>query len=226
MRNLLCTLCAVLTLAACSNLETVETRDDLGRLTERFTVNKETGAREGKYQAFYPDGALKEEAWYRNGSLHGVRKRFYENGNLDFLETYVNGHFEGLYQKYYPNGQLANEGQYIADEMTGTWRRWYESGELMEEVHFEHNLENGPYRFYHKNGQISTEGTFIQGDNDHGELLLYDEQGRLIEKMYCYWGVCATTWRADKGELAIDTARIRSLGERNRSLIERELGMK
>lgn len=213
-------------LASCSRVELVETRDEQGRITERFTIDKTTGAKEGKYEAFYPNGTLKEEAWYHNDTLHGVRKMFYENGKLDFLETYVNGRFEGLYQKYYPNGQLANEGNYVNNEMTGIWRRWYETGELMEEVNFEHNLENGPYRFFHKNGQVSLSGTFIEGDNDHGELLRYDERGNLIEKMYCYWGVCATTWKVGKGEFPIDTSRIKTLGEHNRFLIEKELGVR
>lgn len=223
LRNFLVCCFVLLLVASCSNIETIETLDESGRVIERFFQDKRTGKREGKYEAFYPNGNLKEVCFYHNDTLQGQRKLFYENGQLQILENYVNGAFEGLYQMYFQNGQLSNEGIYHQNEMTGIWKRWYETGELREEVTFKHNLENGPYTFYHKNGQDSIKGHFIQGDNDHGEVLKFDESGKLYEKMYCYWGVCATTWSAEKGHIQIDTNKIIELGDQNRMIIEREL---
>ncbi|MAT53626.1 MAG: hypothetical protein CMN32_04040 [Saprospirales bacterium] len=223
LRNLLMASFVLLLFAGCSDIETVEVFDDSGRVLERYSQNKKTGLKEGKYEAFFPDGTLKETCFYKNDTLDGKRTLYYENGQVDAIENYKNGNFEGLFQKYFQNGQLSNEGQYVNNEMTGIWKRWYDTGELREEVNFEHNLENGPYKFYHKNGQVSVQGSFIQGDNDHGEVLKYDENGQLIEKMYCHWGVCATTWTLAEGDIKIDSARIKDLGEKNRFIIERDL---
>ncbi len=223
LRNLTSLSIVLLLLSACSNIETTENTDEAGRVIERFSQNRKTGQKAGKYQAFYPDGTLKEECFYKNDTLDGERKLFYENGQLSTVEHYKNGAFEGLFQSYFQNGRLANEGHYHNNKMSGIWKRWYPTGELREEVNFEHNLENGPYKFYHKNGQVSVQGNFIQGDNDHGETLKFDENGQLIEKMFCHWGVCATTWTIAEGEVKIDSARIIQLGERNRFIIEREL---
>lgn len=221
-KNQLPIFASLLIIAGCSNLETVEHKDDAGKVMERFSQDKKTGQKEGTYEAYHPDGKIKESANYVHDTLEGERKLFFENGQVDAIEHYQKGSFEGIFQKFYKNGQLANEGNYINNEMSGLWKRWYETGELWEEVNFEHNLENGPYKIYHKNGQINLQGSFIEGDNDHGELLKYNEDGQLAEKMFCHWGICATTWRLSEGDIQIDSARIKELGENNRIIIERE----
>ena len=41
------------------------------------------------------------------------------------------------------------------------------------------------------------EGTYIDGDNEQGELKLYDEQGELEKIMQCERGICHTTWKKE-----------------------------
>ena len=60
--------------ACSSDVETVENRDDQGRM-ERFSRRKKDFAKQGLYQKFYPDGKLSEEAHFVNDSLEGVRER-------------------------------------------------------------------------------------------------------------------------------------------------------
>ncbi|MFQ5445672.1 MAG: toxin-antitoxin system YwqK family antitoxin [Saprospiraceae bacterium] len=201
----------------CSNLETVENKTDEGILLEKYSRRKDTFAKQGQYLAFYPNGQVAEQSWYENDTLNGERKLFYESGKIESVEHQVMGRFEGVYQHFYENGQLSNEGQYANNEMTGIWKRWYDSGELMEEVTFAHNNENGPFKLYYKNGQVQVEGNYISGDNDHGELKQYSESGEHITTMFCHYGVCATTWSVDKGDIKIDSARIIALGELNKS---------
>ncbi len=114
------------------------------------------------------------------------------------------------------DGKLTNEGQYLNNEMSGTWKRWYDTGELQEEVTFAANLENGPFKEYHKNGKLKAEGNYLEGDNEQGELKEYDENGELVKRMYCEFGVCMDAWTKEKGDVAIDTARIKKLAELKR----------
>lgn len=185
---------------ACSDVETVDVTNPSGILTERFTQNKKTKQKEGKLIRFFEDGAILEESNYQNDILNGERKIYYENGQLQFLEKYKEGNFDGLYQAYYNNGQVELEGNYINGSMNGLWTRFYETGEKMEVVAFENNEENGPFTEYHTNGQLKAKGAYQNGDNEHGELQLFNETGALIKKMNCENGRCKTTWVKEKIE--------------------------
>lgn len=213
MRFFLFSCFAILCFAACSNFETVEKKDDSGKVVERFTINKKTKKKEGEYTAFYPSGVKMEESFYINDSLNGERKLYHENGQLESITTHANGMFEGKYQKFDEQGKMLNEGQYVNNEMTGIWKKWYDTGELAEEVTFAANLENGPFKEFFKNGKLKTEGNYVEGDNEQGELKIYDETGELVSRKYCEYGICYDTWTKEKGDIAIDTAKIHSLAQ-------------
>lgn len=204
---------AILLLAACSNFETIENKDERGKVIERYTINKKTKKKEGEYTAFFPSGAKLEESQYLNDSLNGERKLFYENGQVDQIFHHANGMFEGKYQKFNEQGKLTNEGQYVNNVASGIWKRWYDSGQLMEEVSISDNMENGPFKEYYENGKIKAEGSYLDGENENGELKMYDENGELQKKMYCEYGVCFNAWTKEKGEVTIDTAKMRALVE-------------
>ncbi len=176
-----------------SKLERVETTNEYG-YTERYRRDRETYAREGTYQRYNTQGELVEQAEYRNDSLIGERILFYENGDTQIVETYRNGAFEGPYRLYYEGGPVQQEGRYVNNVMEGEWKGYYPSGQLKEVVTFRNNTENGPFREWHENGQLKAEGTYRDGDNEHGELKLYDEQGELERVMNCDMGMCETTW--------------------------------
>ena len=213
MRNLLLLLLTIFTLAACSKIEKIENKNDSGVLLEKYSRRKDTFAKEGQYQSFYPNGKVFEESWYVNDTLHGERKLFYENGPLQSVEHLEHGQYAGPFLKYYENGQISNEGQYVSNEMSGVWKRYFDTGELMEDVTFSKNEENGPFKIYHKNGKMSIQGVYENGENEQGELNKFDENGELIAKMLCFYGACATTWSKEAGDLKIDTARIKELGD-------------
>ena len=179
---------------ACSSVETIEIKNPSGVLTERFTQDKKTKQKEGKRIQYFENGAIMEESIYQKNILHGERKIYYENGQLQFLEQYKEGNFDGLYQAYYDNSNIELEGNYINGSMNGLWTRFYETGEKMEVVAFEDNEENGPFTEYHANGQIKAKGSYQNGDNEQGELQLFNEAGDLIKKMNCENGRCKTTW--------------------------------
>lgn len=193
-------LLSILAITACnSRLETVNTQDEYG-YTEVYQRDKEDYGKEGVYERYNEKNIKVEEAVYRNDTLSGYRILYYENGDTQVVENYVDGHFDGVFQAYYENGQLEINGTYNDNTMDGPWKRYYQNGQLMEIVTFRNNEENGPFTEYHENGKLKAEGSYLNGDNEHGELKLYDESGELIRKMNCENGICRTVWSRESSE--------------------------
>lgn len=177
-------------------MEIVEKTDAHGNI-ERYSRRVDDYAKEGQYSLISPEGNLLETAEYHNDTLHGIRVLFFENGDTQVVERYDYGIFAGPFQAYYEGGILELEGNYEANVMEGTWKRYYKSGKLMEEVTFQDNAENGPFTEYYENGKIKAEGYYKDGDNEHGSLKIYNEEGVLVKTMDCQHGVCRTIWEKE-----------------------------
>ncbi len=202
MRTYSFLLFASLLFFACSpSTETIEIKNEAGILTERYTQDTKTELRVGVSYHYFEDGTVQDESNYTNGILDGERKLYYENGKLQAIERYDKGIFAGTYQAFYENDSLELEGQYVSGIMSGAWKRYYKSGQLMEVVVFEKNEENGPFIEYYENGKTKAEGTYLNGDNEHGELKLYDETGELERRMNCLMGRCETIWQREEKEI-------------------------
>ncbi len=184
-------------LLSCSNVEVVETFNDNGELSESYEVDPKTKKRHGTYRR-YIGNKVTEEAFYHQDTLVGTRVIYDDQGNRLIEETYVGGTYHGPYLSYYPDGTVKLEGQYADGTMEGVWIKYYNSGTIMEKVSMHLNAENGPFSEYYENGKIKAEGSYLDGDNEHGELLLYDEKGQLERKMQCDQGICHTTWSRTK----------------------------
>lgn len=180
-----------------SNIEEITEQDEFGN-TIRFERRKSDFAREGWSYTTSPDGVLVEVAHYQSDTLDGQRILFTATGDTSIIENYRTGIFDGPYRLYHENGILKQEGNYVNNEMTGKWNTYYDNGQLKEAVAFSKNLENGPFIEYYRNGKLAAEGAYLNGDFEHGELKIYDEQGELTRTMQCVSGRCTTTWSAEE----------------------------
>lgn len=187
-------------IVSCDNgLEEVTEQDEFGN-TIRFERRKTDFAREGWSYTNNPEGVLVEAAQYHSDTLNGLRIIFTETGDTSIVEQYEMGRFVGEYRLYHENGQLKQRGTYVDNEMKGDWETFYDNGQLKERVHFAENMENGPFIEYHRNGNLAAEGAYIDGDYEHGELKIYNENGELQRTMICDRGRCSTTWKAEEKE--------------------------
>ena len=197
-----CLFLSLLFFANCKEnpLETVETRDDAGRL-ERYQRNKKDFAKEGLYQKLSPDGKLLEEAHYHGNILEGERKYFYPSGSVESIENYKNGQIHGQYRKFYENGTPRIEQNFVEGAMQGLSIRYHPTGAVEERVTMKDNEENGPFQEYYENGNLKVEGIYApMGDEsalEQGELKEYDENGQLIRIADCTNGRCVTRWKND-----------------------------
>ncbi len=172
-------------------LEPVETKDEYG-YTEKYYRRVSDYAKEGWYQKFDMENRKIEDAHYVHDTLDGLRILYYDDGDTMSVETYRKGAFEGPFRAYHENGQLKTAGIYENNAMAGQWHSYYENGRLRESVTFRDNAENGPFIEYHPNGKLKAEGAYLDGDNEHGELKVYDENGVLLRTMMCNRGACKT----------------------------------
>ncbi|MEL7219869.1 MAG: toxin-antitoxin system YwqK family antitoxin [Bacteroidota bacterium] len=180
-------------------LETVSEQDEFGN-TITYKRRKVDAARQGLAETTDPIGQLIELAHYEADTLHGQRILFYVTGDTNIVENYNMGVFDGPYRAYFEEGILKQEGQYKNNELVGTWRSYHDNGQLKEAVQFANNEENGPFVEYHPDGKLAAEGSYLDGDNEHGELKIYNENGELLRTMMCDKGRCQTTWSADAPE--------------------------
>jgi antitoxin component YwqK of YwqJK toxin-antitoxin module len=189
-------LLAAIFLATSCGTSLVKRTESGAYYTEEYMLRKKDQVKHGPYKKYTLDGQLLEEGVYEEGEVNGIRKK-YVDGKIAAIETVKEGVFHGLYQSFYPNGGVNSEGFYDEEQMVGVWKRFYKNGQVLEEVTFEDNIENGPFKEYYENGNIKAEGAYLNGDQEHGELLLYNEKGELIRKMNCVEGICRTTWEKD-----------------------------
>ena len=173
-----------------------EETDFQGHL-ERYSVIAQTETKHGNYQRKDPQGVLLEEADYDHGALNGNRVLYYPSRDTQIIETHANGIYEGLYKSFYEGNRVKLEGYYIDNKMSGLWYKYYEDGSLKEEVTFADNAANGPFKEYHLNGQLAVTGSYLDGENEHGELKFYSEEGIHTRTMECNKGMCRTSWRLE-----------------------------
>ena len=184
--------------SACSKSKTkiVKSTSEDG-FTKEYEVDKKSNLKNGIYRLFDPSNNLVEETQYLNDQIHGNRKLFYKNGALESEEQYVEGKFEGSFKGYYESGVLKQEGNYENGQMLGKWNSYYENGKLKEVVTFKDSEENGPFIEYYENGVTKAEGSYLNGDYEHGPLVIFKEDGSVDRKMNCVEGRCKTIWSSE-----------------------------
>jgi antitoxin component YwqK of YwqJK toxin-antitoxin module len=62
-----------------------------------------------------------------NGNRHGYCEIYYDNGNLWYKGTYVDGKPHGYWEGYYDNGNLCYKGNHVAGNRHGYWEEWYKN---------------------------------------------------------------------------------------------------
>ncbi len=81
---------------------------------------------------YYKSGKLKMEAFSetkknRKEKYRGIRKIYFETGELKEEEFYKNGKPEGIWRTFYRNGKIKTKGKYSNGEKVGVWKTFYKS---------------------------------------------------------------------------------------------------
>jgi antitoxin component YwqK of YwqJK toxin-antitoxin module len=114
-------------------------------------------------KTYYDNGQLKWYFTYLNGFPDGIQKEYYENGQLESEGQYKDRYITGIWKGYYENGQLKYEGNYTDGEKDGMWKRFYENGQLLSKRHYKDGKKNGLYETYYK-GKLIESGKYKIGE--------------------------------------------------------------
>lgn len=161
-----------------------------------------TGVRNGKSVEYYSNGKPDKELNFRNDTLNGVQKMYYENGNLRSEANVTMGKYNGAYLEYFESGRLKRKMYYANDTINGTETVYNEQGIIISEVQIKNEVLDGECKYYHANGTLWTIRTFKAGNlwevplnqdkngkkldpgsikEGNGTVNIYDENGALSD---------------------------------------------
>ena len=92
-------------------------------------INYVDNRKHGRYEERDRDGKLVIQASYLNGKLHGERREYYDNGQLNELQQYEHGRECGVYESYYKGGQISIQAEYLNGCLHGLYQTWNEHGQ-------------------------------------------------------------------------------------------------
>ena len=185
---------------ACSRLTEVRVLSQGDVLYKQYQIDQDS-LRQGPYLTYFGDGVrIFEQAHYKDDLLDGKRTLYFEHQQPEVIEQYHKGVLVDTLKVFYPSGQLKRTEYYSKGTVEGEVISYFPNGAVKERVTYQNNLENGPFSEYYANGQLKWQGTFINGDNEIGELLKYDSTGRLIRVLICdSLAICKTQWSIEDG---------------------------
>ncbi len=127
---------------------------------------------------FSDDFEVRNDIVYKNGELYtGVYQTYYENGNIEFEEEYLNGKAHGHHKNYFQNGNLKNDKLYENNQPNGKSQIFYKTGEIEIEGNYLKGKLNGTLIQFYKNGKKSRE-KFYKNDKEIKRLQDWDENGK------------------------------------------------
>jgi len=124
-----------------------------------------------EYEVKYFDPGMKkpkEEKMMKDGKIHGIYKRWHDEGVLSEESTYTDGKLNGKQYYYSIYGRLMHEFNYKDGIMNGIQIAYHEQlGTIMSKYYYKEGRPHGEHTTYHKNGTLSSLNTY----NDRGLLI-------------------------------------------------------
>lgn len=99
----------------------------------------ENGKKQGVWREWYENGQLRYEGRYVDNQAQGPWIGWHYDSQPDqprYIGGYLNSKEHGLWKKWYRPGDLQFEGEFNNGEKVGFWREWYPGGELEYEGYY------------------------------------------------------------------------------------------
>lgn len=133
---------------------------DNGMITKGEYVE---GRKSGNWKVWSSERQLLINENYFNGSLHGPRYTFYENGQQASEEFYVSGKKQGNFKTWFLNGYQSGEIGYQSDLQHGEVKNWDVSGSLLVHGAFHMGTPDSNWKWYDLEGNLIKSETFKDG---------------------------------------------------------------
>jgi antitoxin component YwqK of YwqJK toxin-antitoxin module len=153
------------------------------------TVGSNRVVRDGKYEAFYPDGSRQSVGEYNNGDSLGLWLEWYLNGGNKFEKTFGEqgklkgrevvwmpsgdtlefksfselGELDGRYAAFWrDNGEIREQGDYKGGKRHGIWARWYHNGQMEYGHEYDRGRSVGRWIDFGVDGHIAASREFLR----------------------------------------------------------------
>lgn len=97
----------------------------------------------GRYTAWYDNGQMEYEATYVEGQIDGIETAWHRNGQKRTEQHYRRGLRHGPRYAWDEHGRLRQEENYADDLPHGTWTIWRDNGEVKWQAEFDHGVPKG-----------------------------------------------------------------------------------
>lgn len=130
---------------------------------------------------YYPDGKLEREVNFKLGLQHGLFKRYFKNGNLDYYAEWENGNCL-IVKDYYESGNLFRVSNFKNGLMNGESIEYYDDKKkkIRQSRVFVNGKENGIVKHYNLKGNIESIAKMRNGEYVD-TCFLFDEKGNVID---------------------------------------------
>ena len=135
----------------------------------------------GVKKNYWESGELKSELRYDGDKLNGLCIWYDSNGRKQTQASYVCDTLEGRYLRWYPNGQLAEERWYHKGMQDSVCLTYSEKGSLSSKDYYSWGKLNGESKKWYDNGQVFQEGQYKDGMMDSSWFIFYPS-GALASK--------------------------------------------
>jgi len=144
--------------------------------------NYKNGLREGLFKIYYTDRMdriERRESEYINNLEHGIRKQFYENGDVDYINFWED-ELEGSWITENKNGVIIYSATYEAGQVVGKTKVYYPDGNLKEEI----DHTNNNTTFYYKDGKPKIFTKYGNRNNSYKQIGYSETSDILFIKKY------------------------------------------
>jgi len=157
---------------------------------EKMILN---GKIHGIYKRWHENGMICEETLYSQGIINGKQYYYSINGKLSHAFNYKEGVLHGKQFSYHSNSILASKSNYCNGTRIGENVSYYPSGALKSlETYNSEGLLTGTSRQYHMNGRLARDCTYVNGKL-HGMYFEYNDHDLPIRALYFEHGIVKGT---------------------------------
>lgn len=144
-----------------------------------ISANYKNGLLHGMLLRFYDNGLLADSGTLRYGSNIGTWKQWYPDGQIKEIQVfskYSNYRFgvrDKEYMSWYPNGQVKDSGYYKSGNRTGIWLEYLEGGDIRSVGEYKRDWKRGLWKYYDSKGRLLYMRKFSRFN--------YDDVGKLVQ---------------------------------------------
>jgi antitoxin component YwqK of YwqJK toxin-antitoxin module len=114
--------------------------ENYGMDSLKLAIEIRKGVADGLTRGWYDNGQLEVEETFVNGVSNGTRTRWYDNGIKKSEAMIVDGVLNGRFLKWHINGQKAAEVTMTESQPHGLALAWHPSGSLKSRVQLDHGV--------------------------------------------------------------------------------------